>query len=184
MTSALAPSAWVQRWSHLVPIGGRVLDVACGSGRHVRWFAHRGCLVTGLDRDAVATQALRDIAEIVNADIEAGAWPFESRQFDAVVVTNYLWRPRLAEIVAGVAPGGVLVYETFAVGNETIGKPSNPNFLLRPGELLETAAGLRVVAYEDGFETRPERFVQRIVASRETAESARPLRHELATPGG
>jgi len=183
MTPGLAPSAWVQRWSHLVPPSGRVLDVACGSGRHVRWFAERGCTVTGVDRDAVATQPLRDIAEIIDADIEAGPWPLEGRQFDAVIVTNYLWRPRLADIVASVAPSGVLICETFAVGNETVGKPSNPNFLLQPGELLQAAAGLRVVAYEDGFEPEPERFVQRIVAVREGAGLPRPARFSLAPPG-
>ncbi len=178
-----AASAWVQRWSHLVPQGARVLDVACGSGRHVRWFAERGCSVTGVDRDAVATAPLAGIAEIVNADIEGGPWPFTARTFDAVVVTNYLWRPRLAEIVASVAPEGVLIYETFSAGNETVGKPSNPNFLLAPGELLRAAAGLRVIAFEDGFEAEPMRFVQRIVALREAPGSAAPARHDLAPPG-
>ena len=160
-----------------------MLDVACGSGRHVRWFAQRGCVVTGVDRDAGATEPLRDVAEIVDADIEAGPWPFGARQFDAVVVTNYLWRPRLADIVACVAPAGTLICETFAVGNETVGKPSNPNFLLRRGELLLAVPGLRVVAYEDGFEREPERFVQRIVAVREAAGSPEPMRFDLAPRG-
>ena len=167
----IAASAWVQRWSHLVARDARVLDVACGSGRHVRWFAQRGARVTGVDRDAAAIAPLTGIAEMVVADLEAGGWPFGARRFDAVVVTNYLWRPRLRDVVASVAPGGVLIYETFAIGNETIGKPSNPQFLLRPGELLQACADLRVIAYEDGFEsaagTAPARFVQRIVAARE-----------------
>ena len=183
MTIAPAPSAWVQRWSHLVPRGARVLDVACGSGRHVHWFAQRGCTVTGVDRDALATQSLSDLAEMVNADIEGGSWPFAARRFDAVVVTNYLWRPRLPDIVASVAPGGILLYETFAVGNETVGKPSNPDFLLRPGELLQAAQGLRVVAFEDGFEAAPARFVQRIVALRGAEGSPHPQRHDLAPAG-
>ena len=179
-----AASAWVQRWSHLVPSGARVLDVACGSGRHVRWFAGRGAAVTGVDRDAAATQPLSGIAEIVVADIEGGPWPFTERQFDAVVVTNYLWRPLLPAIVANVAPGGVLICETFAIGHETVGKPSNPNFLLRPGELLQAVQGLRVLAFEDGFELAFPRFVQRIVAVREPPGSPQAARCELAGSGG
>jgi SAM-dependent methyltransferase len=157
----------VQRWSHLVPGGARVLDVACGTGRHLRWFAGRGAVVTGVDRDAAAMQPLAEFAELIVADIEAGAWPLAGRHFDAVVVTNYLWRAALPDIVASVAPGGVLIYETFAIGQASIGKPSNPDYLLRPGDLLSAVAGLRVVAYEDGREDAPQRFVQRIVAVRQ-----------------
>jgi SAM-dependent methyltransferase len=181
--ASATPSDWVQRWSHLIAPGATVLDVACGSGRHVRWFEGRGCRVTGVDRDAAATAALAAIAEIIVADIEAAPWPLAGRSFDAVVVTNYLWRERLADVIASVAPGGVLIYETFAAGNETIGKPSNPKFLLRPGELLDAAAGLRVVAFEDGFEgggaKRLPRFVQRIVAVREDPGETMPPRHAL-----
>ncbi|OGB19969.1 MAG: SAM-dependent methyltransferase [Burkholderiales bacterium RIFCSPLOWO2_12_67_14] len=161
-----APSAWVQRWSHLVPVGGSVLDVACGHGRHLRWFAGRGHPVTGVDRSAEAIEAVSGLGRAVQADIENGPWPFADETFDAVVVTNYLWRPLLAQIVASVAPGGALIYETFAQGNETVGKPSRPDFLLQPGELLQATAGLHVVAFEDGFIDRPERFVQRIAAVR------------------
>ena len=132
----LETSSWVRRWSHLVAPAASVLDVACGSGRHVRWFAQRGCRVTGVDRDALALQALEETAEAVVADIEHGPWPFAGRRFDAVVVTNYLWRDLLPTLVASVAEGGVLIYETFSAGNETVGRPSNPVFLLRPGELL------------------------------------------------
>jgi SAM-dependent methyltransferase len=178
-----AASRWVQRWSHLVPHGAAVLDVACGSGRHVRWFAQRGARVTGVDRDADAVAPLGAIAEIVVADIEGGPWPFTGRRFDAVVVTNYLWRDRLPDILASVAPGGVLVYETFAAGNETVGKPSNPDFLLRPGELPEATTGWHVVAFEDGFEAAPDRFVQRIVAVRPDPSAApRARRFALLPP--
>ena len=162
--AGIAASPWVQRWSALVPSGASVLDVACGSGRHLRWFAQRGCSVTGVDRDAAALEPLRALGEIIVADIENGPWPLAGRRFDAVVVTNYLWRPLLPAIVECVAPGGVLLYETFATGNETVGKPSRPDFLLQPGELLRAAAGLRIVAYEDGFLDAPARFVQRIAA--------------------
>ena len=176
-------SAWVQRWSHLVAPQASVLDVACGSGRHVRWFARRGCRVTGVDRDTSALRALASGAELVVADIEGAAWPFEDRRFDAVIVTNYLWRELLPTLVASVADEGVLIYETFAIGNGTVGKPSNPAFLLRPGELLEAVQGLRIVAFEDGFEAAPDgsqpRFVQRIVAVRERTAAPAPARHLL-----
>ena len=172
-------SAWVQRWSHLVAPGATVLDVACGSGRHLRWFAQRGCRVTGVDRDEQALAASRDIAETVLADIEAAPWPLPGRRFDAVVVTNYLWRELLPTLLASVAKGGVLIYETFSSGNESVGKPSNPKFLLRPGELLRVAQGLRVVAFEDGFATDPDRCVQRLVAVRERAGEAAATRYRL-----
>ena len=164
--AALEPSPWVVRWSHLIAPGATVLDVACGAGRHARWFAQRGCRVTALDRDAAAVEPLRSIAEVVLADIEAGAWPMALRRFDAVIVTNYLWRALVPTLIASLADGGVLVWETFASGNQTVGRPSNPQFLLEPGELLAAAAGLHIVAYENGFLDRPDRFVQRICAVR------------------
>ncbi|HSI55495.1 MAG: class I SAM-dependent methyltransferase [Ramlibacter sp.] len=164
-----APSAWVQRWSHLVPAGGTVLDVACGRGRHMRWFASLGHPVTGVDRDSQALEAVAGVGEAIAADIENGPWPFAGRQFSGVVVTNYLWRALLPTLVQSVAPGGVLLYETFAAGNETVGKPSRPDFLLQPGELLVACDGLRVVAYEDGFLDEPPRFVQRVAAVRPAA---------------
>jgi SAM-dependent methyltransferase len=161
------PSPWIRRWAHLVPAKGTVLDVACGGGRHARWFAARGYRVVGVDRDAGALATLQGIAETVEADIENGPWPFPGRSFDAVVVTNYLWRPLFAEILAAVAPGGLLLHETFAQGNETVGKPSRRDFLLAPGELLRAYGELRVIGYEDGFLHEPDRFVQRIAAVRE-----------------
>lgn len=177
-----APSPWVQRWSHLVPAGGSVLDVACGAGRHLRWFAQRGCRVTGVDRNAAALEGLATVAETVLADIEQQAWPaaLQGRRFDAVIVTNYLWRPLWPVLLANVAEGGVFIHETFALGNETVGRPANPDFLLRPGELLDVTRGvLRTVAYEDGFIEAPARYVQRIAAVREAKGAAAP-RHLLA----
>jgi len=171
--AGLAPSEWVQRFSHLVPAGASVLDVACGSGRHMRWFAARGARVTALDRDAAALAPLAGSAhEIVVADIENAPWPLAGLRFDAVVCTNYLWRALLPTLVASVADGGALIYETFGVGNERFGKPSNPDFLLRPGELLQAARELRVLAYEDGFLDGPPRCVQRIAALREVPSEA------------
>ncbi|PIT77255.1 bifunctional 2-polyprenyl-6-hydroxyphenol methylase/3-demethylubiquinol 3-O-methyltransferase UbiG [Limnohabitans sp. JirII-31] len=158
------PSLWVQRWAHLIPQNSTVLDVACGRGRHMRYLSQQGHAVVGVDRDAQAIAAVADLGEAIEADIENAAWPLPNRQFGAVVVTNYLWRPVWPSILSSLAPGAVLIYETFAAGNETVGKPSRPDFLLQPGELLSRCAGLRVVAYEDGFLNSPERFVQRIVA--------------------
>jgi SAM-dependent methyltransferase len=173
-------SGWVRRWSHLVPSGASVLDVACGGGRHLRWFASRGAQVTGVDRDAEALASLHGQGELVVADIESSPWPFAGRRFDAVVVTNYLWRPLLPQLVDSVAPGGVLLYETFAAGNETVGRPSRPEFLLQPGELLQAVQGrLRVLGYEDGFRPEPDRFVQRIAAVREAAVGGPPARYPL-----
>lgn len=173
--------AWVQRWSHLVPRGGSVLDVACGHGRHMRWFAERGHAVTGIDRSPEAIAAIGGLGRAIEADIENGPWPLDGIEFDAVIVTNYLWRPLLPCVVASVAPGGVLIYETFAAGNETVGRPSRPDFLLQPGELLQATKGLHTIAYEDGFCTSPDRFVQRIVAERKPGTShAQPPRRLLS----
>lgn len=178
-------SPWVRRWSPLLAPGAPVLDVACGHGRHLRWFAARGHPVTGIDRDAQALASAWGVGELVEADIETDPWPLGDRRFGAVVVTNYLWRPLLPTILASTAPGGVLIYETFAAGNETVGKPSRPDFLLQPGELLELCAhpDWHVVAFEDGFEARPARFVQRIAAVRlqlDTKGSGTPARCQLS----
>lgn len=179
-----APSAWVQRWSHLVPAGGSVLDVACGHGRHLKWFAQLGHRVSGVDRSPEAIDAVKPFGRGVLADIESGPWPFEGETFDAVVVTNYLWRALLPVITRSVAPGGALMYETFSIGNESVGKPSRPDFLLQPGELLKACEGLHVVAYEDGFCDRPERFVQRIAAVRKhPAKPDSPPRYLLDAAG-
>ena len=159
-------SPWVQRWLHLVPAGARVLDLACGSGRHLRPLAQAGFRLTGVDRDEAALAPLRSLAEIIVADIENGPWPLDGRQFDLVLVTNYLWRPLLPRIVGSVADGGLLIYETFADGQQTIGRPARPDFLLQPGELLQACTGLHVIAYEHGLAQAPSRYLQRIVAAR------------------
>jgi len=161
------PSAWVVRHAPLVPAGGGVLDVAAGGGRHSTFFAARGHKVTAIDRDI---SALEDF-EAIAADLEDGSpWPLAGRQFAGVVVTNYLHRPLFAALAASVAPGGALIYETFARGNERYGKPSNPDFLLADNELLEAfASALRVVAYEHGFIDAPKpAMVQRLAAVRVT----------------
>jgi SAM-dependent methyltransferase len=164
----LPPSSWVVRFAPLVPAGSSVLDLAAGSGRHARLFLQRGHPVVAVDRETVALADLASRAEIVTADLEDGSpWPLGDRRFGGIVVTNYLHRPLFAAVLAALAPGGVLIYETFAAGNERFGKPSNPKFLLQPSELLELVRGrLRVLAYEDleVSEPRPA-MVQRIAAA-------------------
>lgn len=176
-----SPSPWVLRFVDLIAPAAPVLDVACGRGRHARLLAARGHRVHAVDRDAQALSALADVAACTVADIESGPWPYPGQRFGAVVVTNYLWRPLLPTLVDSVDTGGVLLYETFALGNETVGRPSNPDFLLRPGELLEAVHGrLRVVAYEDGWIDAPKpAFVQRVCAVRERAPGALPARYNL-----
>lgn len=178
------PSAWVRRWSHLIKPQGLVLDVACGYGRHAYYFHQLNHPVTVVDLAQAAIESIAIAAQFcekVVADIESGVWPLASRQFDAVVVANYLWRPLMPTLLASLAPGGVLIYETFAAGNETVGKPSRPDFLLQPGELLQACKELRVVAFEDGFIDgeggHAPRFVQRIAAVRQTGVSQLPARY-------
>lgn len=182
------PSPWVQRWSHLILPGGTVLDLACGAGRHMQWFSQRGHRVLGVDASSESLAVAAAHGEVLLADLERDPWPLRQpndvdavRTFDAVVVTNYLWRPLLDRVLASVAAGGVLIYETFAVGNETVGRPSRSDFLLQPGELLQSFRDLHVVAYESGFLTRPDRFVQRVAALRPAAQrpDALPPRYAL-----
>ena len=172
-------SNWVARWSHLLPVGCSVLDLACGHGRHMRHFAAQGHPVVGVDRNPEAIAAVSHLGETICADIENGPWPLTGCTFGGVVVTNYLWRPLWPHILASLAPTGVLIYETFSAGNESVGKPSRPEFLLHPAELLTICRDLRVVAFEEGFLAQPERFVQRIVAVRETGKEQTPTRYPL-----
>jgi SAM-dependent methyltransferase len=156
------------RFAPLVTSGGSMLDLACGSGRHGRRFLDRGHRVSFLDRDLSGVADLRghERADLIEADIEKGPWPLAGRQFAGIVVTNYLWRPLKPQIAAALAPNGVLIYETFMAGNERFGKPSNPDFLLQPDELLDWCrdAGLIVCAFEQGEEAIAVR--QRICAVR------------------
>jgi len=165
----LAPSAWVQRWLAWIRPGGAVLDVAAGSGRHARLLARMGFEVDAVDRDAsLFADAPANVA-VLQADIETGAWPYAGRRFDAIVVTNYLHRPLLPQLADSLEQGGLLICETFAQGNERFGKPSNPAFLLAPGELLEAVRGkLRVLGYEDLIVEQPRpAAVQRLAARQE-----------------
>ncbi|MDH0865915.1 class I SAM-dependent methyltransferase [Mitsuaria sp. GD03876] len=194
------PSDWVLRWSQAWRDrdGATALDLACGAGRHLRLLAGDGVAVTGVDRDAQALAGLAGTSgrvELIEADIEHGPWPLEGRAFDVVIVTNYLWRPLLPRVVASVAPGGWLIYETFTDGQQSIGRPARPEFLLRPGELLAAVEGLRVVAYEDGFleadlagdaaATVNGRYVQRVAAVRPRAgaDTAADAAANGAAPG-
>jgi SAM-dependent methyltransferase len=162
-----SPSPWVCRWAGLIRPGGRVLDVASGHGRHLRFLKSQGFSVVGVDRDEAAVGAFKNVGgiEIHVADIEAGPWPFASADFDGVVVVNYLHRPLFGHLVRSLRPGGVLIYETFAAGNERYGRPSNPEFLLRPDELLRSLEPLAIVAFEQGLISAPKQaVVQRVCA--------------------
>ena len=173
---AAAPSEWIQRFTHLLPAQAQVLDVACGNGRHAAYLASLGHQVTGIDRNADALAQLPPSVHAVQADIENGPWPLPKQQFDAVVVTNYLWRALWPHILGSVRAGGVLMYETFAQGNEAYGKPSRPDFLLTPNELLQVCTGWHIVAYEHGLRSQPDRVVQRIVAIAPSITAPAPVR--------
>ena len=165
----LPPSPWVQRWIGWIRPGGAVLDVACGSGRHARLLARLGFEVDAVDRAPELFADPPRQVKLLAADLEGGPWPYAGRRFDGIVVTNYLHRPLFAVLCDALERGGILIYETFARGNERFGKPSNPAFLLEPGELLEAVRErLHVVAYEDLVveEPRPA-AVQRMCARRE-----------------
>ncbi len=166
------PSDWVKRFADLMPHGGVVLDLACGTGRNGRFFLNRGCEIVLLDKSiaAVADLTLNQHVEVIAWDLEQGpGWPFKGRCFDGIIVTNYLYRPIFGHLVDAIAPGGVLIYETFAQGNERFGKPSNPNFLLKKEELIEMIRpALRVVAFEDIVVTEPRpAVIQHIVGKRD-----------------
>jgi len=168
------PSAWVRRFSALIPQGGSVLDYACGGGRHALWLARQGYRVEAADRNREALAALTDVDGISTraVDLEAGEWPYAGQTFDAVVVSNYLFRAGFERMLNLVSAGGVLIYETFMVGNEQFGRPSSPEFLLMPGELLTRCAGWQIVAFEQGIVDRPRpAAIQRICAVRGPARA-------------
>lgn len=163
------PSAWVERFISGIKQGGSILDVACGGGRHMRLALEKGYSVTGIDKDLSQVEDLAERKDVglVEADLELGhPFPLKEMRYDGVIVTNYLWRPILSDIVGCVEKDGVLIYETFALGHERHGKPSNPDFLAKNNELVEAALPhLVVVAYEHGFrDSECNRIVQRIAA--------------------
>lgn len=164
----LAPSEWVMRWASAITRRGLVLDFACGSGRHAVWLASKGFDVFAIDLDCSRFVPVPPGVQVLEADLEQGDWPLTGRQFDGVVVTNYLFRERFEALLQCVVPGGVLIYETFAVGNELLGKPANPDFLLLPDELLaRTGEGFEVLGFEQCRIERPRpAVIQRLCARR------------------
>lgn len=173
-TDVNQPTRWVRQHAGRISAGARVLDLAAGRGRNTRYFLARGHPVTAVDIDV---SGLADIAdaprlEIVAADLEGAPWPLGGRRFAGVVVTNYLWRPLLRSIVAAVDRGGVLIYDTFALGNARFGKPSNPDFLLRPNELLQAAgAALTVLAYRHGPVRTPRPAIRQMIVARRDSDA-------------
>ena len=162
------PAPWVRRFAHLVPAGGPVLDLAAGGGRHARFFAGRHHPSTAVDLrlDAMADLAGDGRLELIQADLEGAPWPLGDRRFAGIIVTNYLHRPLLPRLAQALMPGGVLIYETFAVGQAAFGRPSNPDFLLRPNELLDCFAPfLTIVAYEHGIDYAPHPAARQRIAA-------------------
>lgn len=163
-------SSWVVRFAPLIPTGGDVLDLACGAGRHSRYLAALGHPVEAVDKDEALLAALTGVANIVTrrADLEGGPWPYFGRHFDGIVVANFLWRPLMPSLMASLAEGGVLIYETFMSGNERFGSPSSPEYLLRAGELLDLMhKRFTVVAFEQGEVAKPRpSMIQRICVCR------------------
>jgi SAM-dependent methyltransferase len=157
------PSRWVAKWASLIPRGS-VLDLACGSGRHARFLVSLGYSVTAVDREPQSIPGVR----FLQADLEDGSpWPLPGERFQGIVVANYLHRPLFPLLMESLAPGGVLLYETFMLGNERYGKPSNPAFLLRPGELWQAFGGLHLIGFEQGFAAQPKpAMIQRLCAVR------------------
>lgn len=162
----IAPSPWILRWAHLVRPGGRILDVAAGHGRHARTLAGLGFRLIAADIDTTGLKDAPPGVEVLAVDLENGAWPFPDGAFDAIVVANYLHRPHFPHLARSLADRGVLIFETFGQGNERLGRPRNPDFLLAPGELLSAFDGvLDIVAYEHGEERLPRPAVrQRLCA--------------------
>lgn len=179
------PSDWVVRWARLIPQGS-VLDLACGTGRHARYLASLGYDVIGVDRDREALAALSGATRVTTicADLENGSpWPLPGRRFAGIVVTNYLYRPLFPRLLESLGPGGVLIYETFALGNERFGRPANPHFLLRAAELLDAfAAELTVVAFEQGVVSSPcPGVVQRFCGARAPVDT---IALDVGAPAG
>jgi SAM-dependent methyltransferase len=167
----IAPSPWILRWAQLIPPGGRVLDLACGHGRHAVALAAMGHRVLAADIDIAAVPALPGI-EPMAVDLETGTWPFAGERFTGIVIANYLHRPHFPHLIDSLAEGGVLLIETFGQGNEKLGRPRNPDFLLAPGELLRAFAGLQIVAYENGAEQVPRPAVRQRICAVKGSEPA------------
>lgn len=154
-----------------------MLDLACGKGRHTRLFLERGNPVTAVDKDISHFGDIPDRTGLsaIEADLEAGPWPLQDRTFAGIVVTNYLHRPLMPHLIAALEPGGILIYETFAAGNEAFGRPSNPDYLLGPGELLDVFSGFAVVAYEHGMVVRPNPAIIQHICARNAPGDHPPL---------
>jgi SAM-dependent methyltransferase len=165
------PSPWIVKYAPLIRKEGRVLDLACGNGRHAIWLAKQGYQVDAIDRDAkvVSNQMGMVNINVFIIDLEASDWPHSDQRYDGIIVSRYLYRPLLPTLAAILKPGEVLIYETFMVGNEHYGKPSNPDFLLLPNELPEIYSPLlNIIAFEQGEEKTPRPAVMQRICARLT----------------
>jgi len=163
----MEPFKWVVTHAALIAPKGDVLDLACGNGRHTRFALDQGFRVMAIDINLTGVEDLLDRTNlaVMETDLEEGFWPLGNAQFDGIIVTNYLHRPLFPHIVGALAPGGVLIYETFMAGNEAYGRPANPDFLLQPNELKDVCKRLDIVAFEQGLEDDDKPAVkQKIVA--------------------
>lgn len=177
------PSPWIVEHAPLIRNNGQVLDLACGNGRHALWLAKQGYRVDALDRDAKALASMvgMDNINVLNVDIEAGRWPGSGQRYDGIIVSRYLYRPLLSKLAEMLEPGGILIYETFMVGNERYGRPSNPDFLLRTNELLDVYSPLlSIIAFEQGEVETPRLAVtQRLCAKKVLEWQQDADRHSL-----
>lgn len=163
-------SEWLRKYFDIIPKGGTVLDLACGGGRHSTFLSEKGFSVVAVDIDIEAiTQEKPENTDILYANLEADAWPFNAVEFDGIVVVNYLWRSQFSDIKNSLKPGGVVIFDTFMIGNEEYGRPTNSKFLLKSGELKDAFADMDIIAFEEGYVDNPSPAMRQSIVARKKA---------------